>query len=153
MWFGTSGMHWEDLERKIESLLKVNAFPDVIIIHLGSNDLASIAKPITSFELIRNIECSVLRFRSLIPNIKLVWSDILPRRYWHGAKKPNKVDKARKRVNCSARTIFKREGGSVIQHPDIRFNEVALYRNDGIHLSDTGNSIFVNDLQVNIECL
>ena len=71
--------------------------------------------------------------------------------YWHGAKSTVKIEKARKRVNVAARSFFLREGGGYIRQPSISIREVSLYRKYGLHLSKTGNAIFVNDMQGGLE--
>ena len=37
--------------------------------------------------------------------------------------------------------------GSVIQHPDIKSHRPELYTRDGIHLSELGMGLFLEDLQ------
>ena len=62
----------------------------------------------------------------LLPNTKIVWSDILMRRYWHKER-------------------------DVIRRPNIRSTEINIYRHDGTHLSDTGNAVYLNNVQEAIE--
>lgn len=38
-------------------------------------------------------------------------------------------------------------GGAVIPHPEIHFNQPALFLSDGVHLSQLGNDLFLLDLQ------
>lgn len=146
-WYGTSGMKWDQFDGTLQSRLKECPPPDIMIIHLGSNDLTSTK----SKELIVNIECSLLRLKALLPSTLLFWSDILPRCYWHGARFPKKIEKARKRVNSAVSSKFIMEGGGHIRHPSISVKEVSLFRHDGVHLSDHGNSVFVNDIQGGLE--
>lgn len=146
-WHGFSGMRWQQLEARVQRLLQQTPPPEYLIIHLGSNDLTSIKCK----SLISDIECSILRFRALLPDTVLVWSDMLQRCYWHGALKPIKIEKARKRLNGATRKIFLQAGGKVISHPTITVKEASLFRNDGVHLSVDGNRIFLNDIQGGME--
>jgi hypothetical protein len=61
--------------------------------------------------------------------------------------------KARKMMNAAARSIFLCEAGGYIRHPSISIRELSLYRKDGVHLSTTGNAIFVNDMQGDLNIL
>jgi hypothetical protein len=63
----------------IDKNLLSNPAPNILVIQLGSNDLGILKGK----ELIELIRLDVLRLRPLLPNIILVWSEILPRRYWH----------------------------------------------------------------------
>ena len=69
------------------------------------------------------------------------------------AKSTVKIEKARKRMNAAARSIFLCEGGGYIRHPSISIMELSLYMKDGVHLSTTGNAICVNDMQGNLNIL
>jgi hypothetical protein len=47
----------------------------MILIQVGSNDLDSTK----GFELVHDIECDLLRLRVLLPDVKIVWSELLQR--------------------------------------------------------------------------
>jgi lysophospholipase L1-like esterase len=137
------------LDTALQDHIKIGPPPNIIIIHLGANDLTTVKAK----ELILNIECSILRLKTLPPSIFLFWSDMLQRLYWHGAKSTVKIEKARKMMNAAARSIFLCEAGGYIRHPSISIRELSLYRKDGVHLSTTGNAIFVNDMQGDLNIL
>ena len=44
-------------------------------------------------------------------------------------------------------------GGLVIRHPNISFAHKDLFRYDGTHLNQLGNSVFLNGLQGGLETL
>ena len=148
-WYGTRGMLWKSLVPTVENYLCSYPRPQVLIIQLGSNDLGIMK----SKELIENIRLDILRLRILLPDIYLVWSEILPRRYWHFADNQADMDQTRKRVNVAVKAIFTNQidHGFVIRHPNIRFQERNLYRYDGTHLSDVGNDIYLNNIQGALE--
>ena len=58
-----------------------------MIIHCGSNDLTEVK----TADLIHDISADIIRFKLLLPNTKIIWSDILMRRYWHGMAGPLSV--------------------------------------------------------------
>jgi lysophospholipase L1-like esterase len=111
-----------------------------LLIQLGSNDLTEIK----TVELVNNITSDILRIKLLFPNAKVVWNEILMRRYWHNAIEGKAVELARKRVNLAVKNAVLKEGFCVIRHPNIRAKErnLLLYTFDGTHLSDTGYEIY-----------
>jgi lysophospholipase L1-like esterase len=75
-WFGQRGMTWKQFTPAVGSYLDRHPSPRMILIQLGSNDLGSTK----GFELVHDIECD------LLPDVKIVWSELLQRRYWHSAR-------------------------------------------------------------------
>lgn len=146
-WITKSGMKWKDLDSSFESEIKKWPAPNYIFIHLGANDLVFMK----SKELIENIKCSILRIKVFAPDIRIIWSDILPRPYWHGTLRPKLVEIARKRVNCAVRSFIKTEGQYISRYPAIKASEHNLFRHDGCHLSQVGIGIFLNNIQAAIE--
>ena len=145
-WHAKRGMKWHDLDPCILHLLKSLPPPDVLVIHLGSNDMVS--EELSSKILVQEIQCTFLRYRSLMPQTKLVWSHILPRLYWHGVplSRNKKIDKKRKKVNRKAAAIAAEVGGYSVSHPNISIHNYDLFRYDGTHLSNSGNASFIYDL-------
>ena len=94
-WFGVRGTRWEQFDALFESKFKSSPPSNYLLVHLGSNDLGLIS----GFELFLQIKCSVLRCKVLAPNMTIIWSDMLPRLYWHNAKSARNIDSAHKDVN------------------------------------------------------
>ena len=90
MWFGVRGMSWEQFDSLFENKLKSSPPPNYLLVHLGSNDLGLIP----GIELFHPIKCSFLRCKVLAPNMTIIWSDMLPRLYWHNAKSVRNIDSA-----------------------------------------------------------
>ena len=65
------------------------------------------------------------------------------------------VDSMRKEVNRKVKQFLKSEGGGglVIRYSNISFAHKDLFRYDGTHLNQLGNSVFLNDLQGGLETL
>ncbi|CAG2186288.1 unnamed protein product [Mytilus edulis] len=146
-WFGKRGMLWNDFNAKVSHAVDKFSPPAMIIIQLGSNDLVKVK----TLELIQNIERDILRLHLLLPNTRIVWSEMLMRRYWHGATDGKAIERSRKRVNSAINNYALNDGHCVIQHPNIRAREMNLYRYDGTHLSDIGYDIYLNNIQGGIE--
>ncbi|CAC5390987.1 unnamed protein product [Mytilus coruscus] len=148
-WYGQRGMKWKNLLPSVEENLRCYPPPQILIIHLGSNDLYLIKGK----KLIEQIRLDIMRLHVLLPNLSLVWSEILLRRYWHLAENQVAINSTRKRVNAAVRNIFREElnHGLVICHPNIKAQERDLFRHDGVHLSDVGNDVFLNNVQGALE--
>ena len=80
-WLGKRGMRWKEVIPTFDEYLLTRPQPQILLIQLGSNDLAILK----SKELIELIRLDVLHLQALFPEIILIWSEILPRRYWHFA--------------------------------------------------------------------
>ncbi|CAG2184928.1 unnamed protein product [Mytilus edulis] len=126
-WYGQRGMKLNFLP-SVKENLRCYPHPQILIIHLGSNDLGLIKGK----ELIEQIRLNIMRLHVLLPNLSLVWSEILPRRYWHLAENQVAINSTSKRVNAAVRNIFKEElnHGLVICHPNIKAQERDLFRHD-----------------------
>ena len=146
-WKARRGMEWSHFDSFIEREIGKETAPNYILVQLGSNDLVNVK----SKELIESINCSFLRLSLLAPNTTIIWSDILPRAYWHGAKSQKNIDMARKRVNSVVRSRVLQSNGRAIKHPNITFSDFTLFRFDGAHLTDLGNSIYLNNIQGALE--
>ncbi|CAG2231890.1 unnamed protein product [Mytilus edulis] len=147
VWIGQRGMKWGDLNRVFEQRLLNRPLPSFLVIQLGSNDLGIS----TSEKLFSDIECDLLRLHALYPALKIIWSDILMRRYWHNANCGQAIERARKRVNLRVKNLVLSIGGCAIRHSNIRAKESNLFRYDGTHLSKIGNDIYLNNLQGALE--
>ena len=77
-----------------------------MIIHCGSNDLTEVK----TADLIHDINADIIRFKLLLPNTKIVWSDILMRRYWHKALDGRAVERSRNRVNLAVKKCSTERG-------------------------------------------
>ena len=114
---------------------------------MGANDL-EIKK---TYELYSDSKLGRMRLKVMCPNARIVWSEILMRRYWHSAQDGRALEKSRKILNLLVRNFIQTIGGCVIRHSNIRASEKSLYRFDGTHLSNTGNEVYLNNIQDAIE--
>ena len=74
-------MRWKEVIPTFDEYLLTRPQPQILLIQLRSNDLAILK----SKELIELIRLDVLHLQALFPELILIWSEILPRRYWHFA--------------------------------------------------------------------
>ncbi|CAC5376388.1 unnamed protein product [Mytilus coruscus] len=113
----------------------------------GANDLVELM----SKELFENIRCSFLRIKVFAPDIRIIWSDILPKPYLHGTLWPKLIEISRKRVNCAVRSFMKQEDQYFVRYPSIKATESNLFSHDGTHLSNVVIGIFLNNIQAALE--
>uniref|UniRef100_A0ABM5G3U9 Uncharacterized protein isoform X2 n=1 Tax=Pogona vitticeps TaxID=103695 RepID=A0ABM5G3U9_9SAUR len=74
-WHGLRGMRWIQLGR-------LTAFgqspPDILVIHLGGNDLPASAGKALTLDILRDLKMLKTRY----PRMRIVWSTIIPRLAW-----------------------------------------------------------------------
>ncbi|KAJ8322269.1 LOW QUALITY PROTEIN: hypothetical protein KUTeg_000740 [Tegillarca granosa] len=145
-WCGIRGMKWSQLLTRIQRDLRNFPYPQYLVIQLGSNDLVSRASGVLRWEM----KLDLLSL-SKLPNTTVVWSCILPRLFWYGARSQVAIDNVRKRTNREISSYILKLGGRVITQSDLSDKETGCYRFDGIHLSDIGNDIYLNALQGALE--
>ncbi len=69
--------------------------PSVVVILLGSNDLVN--NPIK--DLIAQVTSDIKSLVDSLPQTVFIWSELLPRLYWHGASNSAAIERSRKRLN------------------------------------------------------
>ena len=146
VWRGAPGACLVNLAQRLEAIASANAKgradPDVMVIHLGGNDLGN-----TPLHIMRGaLEEAIGMVGRLFPCCRIIWSEILPRVTYTNTGDQGCLEVARKAMNRQARGLMGRCGGHVIAHPDIGWKKGELFRGDGVHLSDRGNVLFIADL-------
>lgn len=146
LWQGYGGMTTCDVMVKIRNLIRVENSPGYLVLHIGGNDLGHV-----KVGFLRNRIKNIMRkIRALLPNTRIIWSEILPRNQWRYSQNHDAMNRARKRINSSIGAFVLKLGGYYVQYPDIALDVLFLKR-DGVHLTDLGNEIFLNTLQGALE--
>ncbi|KAG8451037.1 hypothetical protein GDO86_003352 [Hymenochirus boettgeri] len=91
------------------------------------------------------------RWKANWPGVEIIWSQIIPRRAWRGARSQIAVNNIRKNVNRAMAKYAEASGVKIINHNDIVYGCPGLYRADGVHLSDIGIDIFNLNIQSALE--
>ncbi|MEW8545795.1 MAG: hypothetical protein AB2693_19915 [Candidatus Thiodiazotropha sp.] len=144
LWLGAGGMHWSELIPKFQCTMIFNPPPDLIVIHVGGNDLVTVKQA----KLIKVIRRDLQYLASVFPTAIVVWSDILPRKSWRGIENnPQnlaKMNEKRKRINRAGRQVIHdlTYGRAIIHELDA--TTPGLFKPDGVHLTLIGNAIFLN---------
>ncbi|CAB1343565.1 unnamed protein product [Coregonus sp. 'balchen'] len=143
-WKGTQGMTWAQLLPHLDQLKIKWPKPDVVILHLGGNDLGTHSPE----ALMLSVKKDLTSMRSIFPQCLLVWSDILPRMSWRQTEDSEAVDNVRAAINRRVHTIIAELGGTALTHENITCgSDAGLYRPDGVHLSGKGIDTFNLNLQ------
>ena len=105
IWNGNRGLKWDQVEPTIENMVKTLSPPDVLLFHVGSNDLTSDTSAIS---FANTIQCTLYRYNALWPKTTLVWSSVLARRYWHHVALQDgpKIKKKAPKAQQSHETVY-----------------------------------------------
>ncbi|KAM9149268.1 tumor susceptibility gene 101 protein isoform 1-T1 [Pangshura tecta] len=148
-WIGKSGMMWDQLIPTLFHARRRLPDPDVLVIHLGGNDLGT-----TKFvDLIIRIKKDLGFIKHTFKNVILVWSNIVPRKAWNQEETYRFMDKNRKKVNREIGNFMKFIGGCVIRHDSLVPESPGLFHLDGVLLSQSGTDVFNLDLLSVLETL
>ncbi|XP_061464726.1 uncharacterized protein LOC133376496 [Rhineura floridana] len=148
-WEARRGMLWDALLPLVCRTMASAAQPHILLIHLGKNDLVQCP----GMDLLLKVTHDLTWLRRSYPTLILVWSEMLMRRVWRGALHPNKIDRSRKWVSRKVRDLVLSLGGACITHDRIRFYSPQLFRDDGVHLSELGCDLFLEDLRLGLGSL
>ena len=127
------------LQHQVQYLSLYHQNPKAILIHLGSNDLTSQK----SVEIRHAMKADIISLFKTFTNTKIIVSALLPRLIWRSKIPIILLEKKRKAINKFVRRLVEHEGGIFIRHDDISVDTPGLYFQDGVHLSDVGNDLFI----------
>ncbi|XP_048245294.1 uncharacterized protein LOC125376902 [Haliotis rufescens] len=146
-WYGSRGMKWKSLLPFLQQKLRRSPPPAWLLLHLGGNDLGDVPTTV----LLQTVSRDLTKIHHMMPFTQVIWSDVLQRVTWRGIPDGRVMERKRKRFNRFGRKGVLDLGGSVLGHNEINIADRGLFRQDGVHLSDIGNDIFVNSLQGGLE--
>jgi lysophospholipase L1-like esterase len=145
-WQGRGGMLIKQLRQQIRTMLKYEDPPAFLVLHISGNDIGD-----SKVGFFRNeIKDTIRWIMKVLPGTVLVWSQILPRLTWRFSSDNAAMNRCKYRINNSISAFILKQGGCYIRHPDI-VPSSRLLRDDGVHLTDLGSEIFLNNLQGGLE--
>ncbi|XP_078533917.1 uncharacterized protein LOC144820172 [Lissotriton helveticus] len=95
LWKGKGGMLWRELIPCLNNNMVGGVCPDILVIHLGENDLCATKGVV----LLRAMKRDLGLIKERWAGCHVFWTELIPRRIWRGAVNPRAVDRARKKVN------------------------------------------------------
>ena len=92
------------------------------------------------------IQRDIKSYAIMFQETGIVWSDVLPRAGYRGARFNVKVENPRKSLNYAMKHYMPQFNGQVIHHHNIQWNARHLYRRDGVHLNNMGNDVLLANI-------
>ena len=145
-WQGSESVQLDGMcDLLVKSLQECQA-PTTVLLHFGMNDLFET----TSWAICRLIKESLSFIRYLLPNTRIIWSDILPRAYYYKEENVGVAYRLLARVNRHAHTaccgltntyFVKHRHNFYTGDPSFR----SLFIWDGTHLSPKGEECLVQN--------
>ncbi|XP_072000851.1 uncharacterized protein [Engystomops pustulosus] len=146
-WRGIKGLRWMQALPEVVDISRYSVSPSILVLHLGGNDLCSVRFG----ELVPLIQSDLERFSSFFSRFVLVWSEIIPRAIWEGARDGAGIERSRRLLNTKVSRFVRERGGVVVRHRELEGDNRGLLLPDGVHLTDIGMDIFLSGLQDGIE--
>lgn len=147
LWKGIRGLQWNNLFCHLSALSQRWPSPNILIIHLGGNDVGKQS----TLDLIFMMKQDLHRIHLSFPGTRVLFSEMVPRLVWLSSPETKPLEKIRRRVNHSIAKFMPFLDSFSFRHVDLEGGFSGLYRQDGVHLSDVGLDIFNLDLQNMIE--
>ncbi|CAJ0931019.1 unnamed protein product, partial [Ranitomeya imitator] len=143
IWRGMRGMMWSQVLPEVVHIARVASSPTIVVIHAGGNDLAS--SPLA--ELLTLIRSDMDKFPSFFPLMRLVWSEVIPRLVWRGARELNALERSRRTLNQRISRFVRFKYGIVVRHHRLEGDNSGFLLPDGVHLNEAGIDIFLNGIR------
>lgn len=102
-------------------------------------------------ELLTLMKADEGRLASFVPEMMLIWSEIILRVVWQGAKDIGAVERARRTVNARMARFVQNRAGEVVCHRQLEGDNFCLMRPDRVHLTDIGLDTFLSGIQDEVE--
>ncbi len=141
---GVSGARLAGLGNRLRRYLAKGEAPTTILLHLGTNDIFK-----ENLGQIRHrVKECLEAIRNILPNTRLIWSDILLRAKYHGEVKGGAGKRCTWDLNMYARKILREmQNAHVIKHSHlINPSQEGVYWQDMIHLDTRGTLLFRQNL-------
>ncbi|XP_053146440.1 uncharacterized protein LOC128342727 [Hemicordylus capensis] len=142
-WKGMRGMLWSQLLPAVWDYVGRSPRPDVLVIHLGENDLGKR----TGVSLVQQASSDMQVLRAWLPGAHIVWAEWLQRRAWRGVQNLRGIERARRKASAAIGKLVVADGGSVLHQPGLLARFPHLFRPDGVHLSEEGCDIYIRNLR------
>ena len=145
VWQGVGGARLVDVKTRVQHHLRRNPRPTTLILHLGTNDI--FAEP---WGTVRRRMNEILHdLRNMLPGVRIIWSDVLPRLFYYGESSRGAGNRFRVKLNRYAHHVcLQLHDMHVIRHDELfPAYSYGLFRRDGLHLSERGIGTFIQNLE------
>ena len=121
VWHCARGLRLKDVLPAVKSLLKRGPVPAYIILHVGGNELGELS----DVDFVSYAKDMIHSIRSLVPNARLVWDQLLPR--CTGFKDSYTLNKFRREIDDEIAFLVLEMGGGYLRFPGIQLKCRHLY--------------------------
>ena len=142
VWEGIGGAGVQRTRQSFLQLLARMPEPQYLVLHTGSNDLAHM--PVGALR--HKLAELLLLMKAALPRTVIIWSDMLPRLNYRGARCAKTVAKSSDTVNRFLRNFAVQNGMRCIKHHGVKRSRGEAFLPDGVHLSETGNKAFQREI-------
>ena len=144
MWSGIGGAKIAGVCNRLIRFRKNKACPTTLILHLGTNDI--FASKI--HEIRQQVSLTLTEISNLFPMTRIIWSMILPRRYFDREQVKGAGAAAIRNINKHATRAARSMGIRVIFHARVfPLSSCHLFARDGLHPSEEGLNVFRKHLE------
>lgn len=123
-WHGKKGMVWGELLAELGTMAYSYPLPDILIIHLGGNDIGSQ----NTLNLIFQIKHYLRFIKALYPNSVVIFSEIIPRLKGLRSDVFRPFEKIWKRINRVVEKFISLGYGVSYRHLELEGGVPGLYR-------------------------
>ena len=119
-------------------VVQSRGYPALVVLHLGANDIGSRSNV--------DISGSLLSMRRAVlqayPGCEVALSELVFRTHYRGGGDASAMDRCRRRINTD---LHRYAPGWVVLHRNLDGTD-GLLRDDGVHLTDIGNCLLINNI-------
>lgn len=147
-WQGYAGLRIQQVHSHIQKMLNLTENPPtILVLHVSGNNIGH-----TRIGNLRiQVKELILWLKDVLPGTTIVWSQILPRTSWRFSNNLKAMERCRYRLNNFIAYTVIANGGRYIHYPDLRLNIARFLKQDGVHLTDLGTEVLLNNLQGGLE--
>nr|XP_033801092.1 uncharacterized protein LOC117360801 [Geotrypetes seraphini] len=143
-WGGQRGMRWHQLLPFLSHFRSCPRRPEVIIIHLGGNDVDSMS----ARQLVNVIKDDLRVIFAWFPGTRILWSDVIPRPRCLASRR---WTRGLAKFNRQVGKWVESQGGKQLLHGWVEVGCGGLFHTDRVHLSDIGWDLLLDDFAVGCE--
>lgn len=140
-------MRWPQVLSAAVDIGRSSRGPVILVIHAGGNDVCSMRMD----ELLTLMKADLERIPGFFQHVIVVWSEIIPRVVWQGARDGEAVERARRNINARMARFVRSRDWVVIRHRQLEGDNRQFMMPDGVHLEGNGLEIFLSGLRTGIE--
>ncbi|XP_069840715.1 nuclear factor 7, ovary-like isoform X2 [Dendropsophus ebraccatus] len=137
-WFGQTDLYWNEIKNLIKKAENQAPPPNIIVIHAGGNDLPFFS----SMALVKVITTDIKIWMEKWPGLRVIWSNIIQRKYSCPGFHKSKIGKSIITVNRFVKRYVAKKGGKFLSHAVIDSKRDTFLSVDGECLSIAGLDLF-----------